>query len=83
VFPVGIGLRDPRSQKRDLGHPSVFTLRYCRGDQGKVNVFMNSGCRTEVFRRLCAFRVLGGVATRSIRSKESNSTYCHSLITEL
>jgi hypothetical protein len=23
VFPVGIGLRDPRSQKRDLGHPSV------------------------------------------------------------
>jgi hypothetical protein len=30
VFPVGIGLRDPRSQKRDLGtlrsHP-----RYCRG----------------------------------------------------
>jgi hypothetical protein len=24
VFPVGIGLRDPRSQKRDLGHPSVL-----------------------------------------------------------
>ena len=23
MFPVGIGLRDPRSQKRDLGHPSV------------------------------------------------------------
>jgi predicted transcriptional regulator len=23
VFPVEIGLRDPRSQKRDLGHPSV------------------------------------------------------------
>jgi hypothetical protein len=23
VFPVGIGLRDPRSQKRDLGHPSI------------------------------------------------------------
>jgi hypothetical protein len=23
VFPVGIGLRDPRSQTRDLGHPSV------------------------------------------------------------
>jgi hypothetical protein len=26
-LPVEIGLRDPRSQKRDLGHPSVFTLR--------------------------------------------------------
>jgi hypothetical protein len=25
VFPPGIGLRDPRSQKRDLGHPSVST----------------------------------------------------------
>ena len=24
MFPVGIGLRDPRSQKRDLGHPSMF-----------------------------------------------------------
>jgi hypothetical protein len=23
VFPMGIGLRDPRSQKRDLGHPSI------------------------------------------------------------
>jgi hypothetical protein len=23
VFPVRIGLRDPRSQKRDLGHPSI------------------------------------------------------------
>jgi hypothetical protein len=23
VFPVGIGLRNPRSQKRDLGHPSI------------------------------------------------------------
>jgi hypothetical protein len=28
VFPVGIGLRDPRSQKRDLGHPSIRSLRY-------------------------------------------------------
>jgi hypothetical protein len=27
VFPVGIGLRDPRSQKRDLGHPSIFLFR--------------------------------------------------------
>jgi hypothetical protein len=24
VFPVGIGLRDPKSQKRDLGHPPVL-----------------------------------------------------------
>jgi hypothetical protein len=27
VVPVGIGLRDPRSQKRDLGHPSVSPSR--------------------------------------------------------
>jgi hypothetical protein len=24
-FPVGISCRDPRSQKRDLGHPSIFS----------------------------------------------------------
>jgi hypothetical protein len=33
VFPVGIGLRDPRSQKRDLGAPFDFTLRCCRGNK--------------------------------------------------
>jgi hypothetical protein len=30
VFPVGIGLRDPRSQKRDLGHPSVSPFDFAR-----------------------------------------------------
>ncbi len=30
MFPVGIGLRDPRSQKRDLGAPFDFTLECCR-----------------------------------------------------
>jgi hypothetical protein len=31
VFPVGIGLRDPRSQKRDLGHPSVLPFDVAKG----------------------------------------------------
>jgi hypothetical protein len=31
VFPVGIGLRDPRSQKRDLGHPSVSPFDIAEG----------------------------------------------------
>jgi hypothetical protein len=31
VFPVGIGLRDPRSQKRDLGHPSVSPFNIAEG----------------------------------------------------
>jgi hypothetical protein len=31
VFPAGIGLRDPRSQKRDLGHPSVSTSDIAEG----------------------------------------------------
>jgi hypothetical protein len=31
VFPVGIGLRDPRSQKRDLGHPSVSHFDIAEG----------------------------------------------------
>jgi hypothetical protein len=31
VFPVGIGLRDPRSQKRDLGHPSISTFDIAEG----------------------------------------------------
>ena len=25
AFPLGIGCTDPRSQKRDLGHPSIVT----------------------------------------------------------
>jgi hypothetical protein len=31
VFPGGIGLRDPRSQKRDLGHPSIFPFDIAEG----------------------------------------------------
>jgi hypothetical protein len=31
VFPVGIGLRDPRSQKRDLGHPSISPFNVADG----------------------------------------------------
>jgi hypothetical protein len=31
VFPVGIGLGDPRSQKRDLGHPSISPFDIAEG----------------------------------------------------
>jgi hypothetical protein len=31
VFLVGIGLRDPRSQKRDLGHPSISPFDIAEG----------------------------------------------------
>jgi hypothetical protein len=31
VYPVGIGLRDPRSQKRDLGHPSISPFDIAEG----------------------------------------------------
>jgi hypothetical protein len=31
VLPVGIGLRDPRSQKRDLGHPSITPFDTAEG----------------------------------------------------
>ena len=31
MFPVGIGLRDPRSQKGDLGHPSISPFDIAEG----------------------------------------------------
>ena len=31
MFPGGIGLRDPRSQKRDLGHPSISPFDIAEG----------------------------------------------------
>ena len=31
MFPVEIGLRDPRSQKRDLGHPSISPFDIAEG----------------------------------------------------
>jgi hypothetical protein len=31
VFSVGIGLRDPRSQMRDLGHPSISPFDIAEG----------------------------------------------------
>jgi hypothetical protein len=31
VFPLGIGLRDPRSQTRDLGHPSISPFDIAEG----------------------------------------------------
>ena len=31
VFPMEIGLKDPRSQKRDLGHPSISLFDIAEG----------------------------------------------------
>ena len=31
MFPGGVGLRDPRSQKRDLGHPSISPFDIAEG----------------------------------------------------
>jgi hypothetical protein len=35
---VGIGLRDPRSQKRDLGHPSVSPFDIADGTRFVVSL---------------------------------------------
>jgi hypothetical protein len=70
AFPVGIGLRDPRSQKRDLGHPSVlpfgfslgFTLRFQHSVSASVSPF---SVLFRLAQGLAAFR--GSVAVESIR----------------
>jgi hypothetical protein len=38
VFPLGIGLRDPRSQKRDLGHPSISPFDIAEGTRFVVSL---------------------------------------------
>ena len=38
MFPVGIGLRDPRSQKRDLGHPSISPFNVAAGTSFVVSL---------------------------------------------
>jgi hypothetical protein len=38
VYPVGIGLRDPRSQKRDLGHPSTSPFDAAEGTSFVVSL---------------------------------------------
>jgi hypothetical protein len=43
VFPVGIGLRDPRSQKRDLGHPSIHRFDNWRGHRLRGTLHLASG----------------------------------------
>jgi hypothetical protein len=40
VFPVGIGLRDPRSPKRDLGHPSVSPFDIAEGTSFVISLLM-------------------------------------------
>jgi hypothetical protein len=50
VFPVGIGLRDPRSQKRDLGHPSVSPFDIAEGTSFVISLptrFSGSAARDD------------------------------------
>jgi hypothetical protein len=50
VFPVGIGLRDPRSQKRDLGHPSVSPFDFAEGTSFVISLptrFSKSAARDD------------------------------------
>jgi hypothetical protein len=37
---VGIGLRDPRSQKRDLGHPSISPFDIAEGTSFVISLLM-------------------------------------------
>jgi hypothetical protein len=53
VFPVGIGLRDPRSQKRDLGHPSISPFDVAeRNDKGERGIRRGSVARSQDRRSL-------------------------------
>jgi hypothetical protein len=45
VFPVGIGLRDPRSQKRDLGHPSISPFDIAEGTSFVISLPIASASR--------------------------------------
>jgi hypothetical protein len=61
VFPVGIGLRDPRSQKRDLGHPSIVSeMRVGSGGLGKtadLSTPLRISCHAAVGHgHVCGFR---------------------------
>jgi hypothetical protein len=50
VFPVGIGLRDPRSQKRDLGHPSISPSDIAEGTSFVISLptrFSESAARDD------------------------------------
>jgi hypothetical protein len=50
VFPVGIGLRDPRSQKRDLGHPSISPFDIAEGTSFVISLptrFSESAARDD------------------------------------
>jgi hypothetical protein len=45
MFPVGIGLRDPRSQKRDLGHPSISRFDIAEGTSFVISLRLASASR--------------------------------------
>ena len=61
MFPVGIGLRDPRSQKRDLGHPSVSPFDFAEGTSFVISLstrFSESAARDD--------KGMGGLGERSV-----------------
>ena len=51
MFPVEIGLRDPRSQKRDLGHPSISPFDIAEGTSFVISLptrFSESAARYDM-----------------------------------
>jgi hypothetical protein len=62
VFPVGICLRDPRSQKRDLGHPSVSPFDIAQGTS-----FVNFSLRPESSGEHLPTSIAGVLRLRAIR----------------
>jgi hypothetical protein len=70
VFPVGIGLRDPRSQKRDLGHPSVLPFDIAEGTNFVISLptrLSESAARDDKKERVAIRkgRLLKTIGTRS------------------
>jgi hypothetical protein len=81
-FPVGIGCGDPRSQKRDLGHPSVLpTLLPQPTESGAPNDTDRVACRVPWYptsrekRARCGHPIfVAGTGSRSFLSRLASSS---------
>ena len=58
MLPVGIGLRDPRSQKRDLGHPSISPFDIAEGTSFVISPVLGP---ESVVDEMGGYVALGGV----------------------
>jgi hypothetical protein len=70
VFPVGIGLRDPRSQTRDLGHPSISPFDIAEGTSLVISLpthLSESAARDDKGREICGFSLLYLAYVDSVR----------------